>query len=91
MLVGALGLALAAWRGDVWCIGVAIGFVFSQLRHVVLRGAMIVTTQHGRYRVEETARGWFVVTTLAGGLQPNGPTPTVRRAPIRLGVGVGWC
>jgi hypothetical protein len=28
VLVGALGLALAAWKGDVWCIGVAIGFVF---------------------------------------------------------------
>jgi hypothetical protein len=28
VLSGALGLTVAAWKGDVWCIGVAIGFVF---------------------------------------------------------------
>jgi hypothetical protein len=25
---GSVALALAAWKGDLWCIGVAIGFVF---------------------------------------------------------------
>jgi hypothetical protein len=28
ILCGALGLTIAAWKGDIWCIGVAIGLVF---------------------------------------------------------------
>jgi hypothetical protein len=62
---------------------------------------VIVTTAHGRYHVEEIARGWFVFTLLAAldhppfvpATQLNSATgtTTVRRAPLRLAVGLGFC
>jgi hypothetical protein len=65
---------------------------------------MIVTTARGRYRVEETPRGWFEFTLLAGEWKtvmedeedalavwvPPGFV-TVHRGPLRLEVGPGLC
>jgi hypothetical protein len=55
---------------------------------------MIVTTVHGRYRVEEPARGWFVFTLLDGPDRQQITwcgSPTVHQGPLRLGVGLGLC
>ena len=61
---------------------------------------MIVTTARGRYRVEETPRGWFEFTLVTGEWRrvddalavwvPPGYV-TVHRGPLRLGVGLGLC